>query len=304
MGAVSGAVNEGASMVTGTVSGAMGAVSGAVNEGASMVTGTVSGAMGAVSGAVNEGASAVTGTVSGAMGAVSSGIQVPLHPPSLFSPTHRLTAGRSSVQGGVAAIAGDNDDREETVVSPAAPTPAPVAAAALQLEGQPAPRAAPVQHTPLDGARSDVIEIHVDANEIFKVASDVEHYPDWAGDGIQSVTLRHQEPGYVEAVYKAGAFGYMFDFALGFTMQEARRIHFQMLESSVIKKLEGAYVFEPIDAATSRVSFEVVAELGAFVPRFVQNAISKLVVDIALGELRKYVESPRCKENLQARGLL
>jgi hypothetical protein len=40
------------------------------------------------------------------------------------------------------------------------------------------------------------------------------------------------------------------------------------------------------------------------VPKFVENAISKLVVEIALGELRKYVESPLCEKNLGARKML
>jgi len=148
------------------------------------------------------------------------------------------------------------------------------------------------------------MEMAADPQQIFLVASELEHYKDWAGDGIKSVNIRFKESDYIEAVYTAGAFGYIFDFVMGFTLEECRRITFHMVESSMIKRLEGAYVFEPLDNFKSKVSFELVAELGSFVPKFIQTAIANLIIAIALGELRKYVESPRCKEDLEARGLL
>jgi len=106
------------------------------------------------------------------------------------------------------------------------------------------------------------MEMAADSQQIYLVASELEHYKDWAGDGIKSVNIRLKDSDYIEAVYKAGAFGYIFDFVMGFTLEECKRITFhvgcraifvrwlrceQMVESSMIKRLEGAYVFEPLD---------------------------------------------------------
>jgi len=355
LGALNQLLMEGVSGAAGAVQGAAGAageglysgmdaVSDAVSGGASMVTGSVSGAFGMVASGLQGGVASMTQDIEdeevrlagaarredeeaallAAPDAQHEATPLPAAPAAV---TDVAPSTPPSDHAAPAAELGTVPPLKEASPPPHEPEAAvsggEEAAVALATEDAPSPPvrkpAAVVSVPTIKGAHSDVVEMSAGADRVFKVASDVVHYPDWAGDGIASVTVRKQEPGYIEAVYKAGAFGYMFDFVLAFktssrevvssrekllSSREPQRITFQVLESSVVKRLEGGYWFEPIDASSSKVSFEVIAELGNFVPKFIENAISKLVVEIALGELRKYVESPRCEENLVAQGKL
>lgn len=80
-------------------------------------------------------------------------------------------------------------------------------------------------------------------------------------------------------------------------------VHEQLLESSMVRRLEGSYTLKALSDDQVEVSFELLAELHR-VPLFIQRSIANLIVAIALGELNKYVTAPRCKVNLQSYGIL
>uniref|UniRef100_A0A7S0Y2T0 Coenzyme Q-binding protein COQ10 START domain-containing protein n=1 Tax=Hemiselmis andersenii TaxID=464988 RepID=A0A7S0Y2T0_HEMAN len=151
--------------------------------------------------------------------------------------------------------------------------------------------------------KMETMEIDCSLPQVFTVTSELSNYPDWCGTGIKTVTERLRKGDYVEAVYKAGAFGYMFDFVLGFTMEDMKSVSFECLEGGNIKRLEGGYQFVQKGADKCRVYFEINAELAGFIPRFVQESIAKLILGIAVGELKKYAESDRCQRDLEARGV-
>uniref|UniRef100_A0A7S0W579 Coenzyme Q-binding protein COQ10 START domain-containing protein n=1 Tax=Hemiselmis tepida TaxID=464990 RepID=A0A7S0W579_9CRYP len=151
--------------------------------------------------------------------------------------------------------------------------------------------------------KMNTMEFECGLPQVFTVASQLNNYPDWCGTGIKSVTERVRKGDYVEAVYQAGAFGYMFDFVLAFTIENMESVSFKCLEGGGIKRLEGGYQFVQKGADKCRVYFEVCAELGGFIPGFVQESIANLILGIAVGELKKYVESDRCLEDLERRGL-
>lgn len=133
--------------------------------------------------------------------------------------------------------------------------------------------------------------VNVGIEKIYSIAADLVNYPTWCGTGIKSVEILKQDGPVTEAKYKAGAFGYMFDFVLAFQTHAYDTISFKMLEGGSVKRLEGEYRFEPESEDTCKVHFELCAELAGFIPNFVQNSIGNMIMAIAVGELCKYCES-------------
>jgi hypothetical protein len=58
------------------------------------------------------------------------------------------------------------------------------------------------------------IEINADARKVYRVISDVEHFKDWSGNGLQSVTILERGHSHVVADYICGSFGLVFHFAV------------------------------------------------------------------------------------------
>jgi len=138
---------------------------------------------------------------------------------------------------------------------------------------------------------------------VYSVISDFSHYKDWSGDGISKITIRNTDGRRTEVDYKAGAFGYTFDFALVFHVESESVVRFELLESAMVRRMEGAYALTAVEGGKVDVDFELVAEINR-VPMFIQRSIANLVLAIAVGELGKYVVTEKCKKNLQSYGLL
>ena len=55
---------------------------------------------------------------------------------------------------------------------------------------------------------------------------------DWSGDGIESIKIRETNGKRTAVEYKAGAFGYMFDFALIFEVEPESYVRFEVISCS------------------------------------------------------------------------
>ena len=312
VGGAAGAVGE----VVGGAAGTMGAAAGAAVGGASgamqEAAGAMSGAMYGAADAVGEAVGAVGDAVGGAAGAVGGAVggflphanatyasqtvtlpATPQPPPQTSpQPAAGSDAGHSGVRspGGGQAVTGTCSS----------------SSLSRQTHGHPRTEggAGTKTNTKKGGnVVSQTMTMGATIDVVYAVIADVLHYQDWSGDGIQSIHIRRCDEGLTEVEYKAGAFGYMFDFALVFDLKLPNLVRFELLESAHVKKLEGAYELTPVGDDKVEVSFELLAEL-ARVPMFIQSAIANLIIGIALGELNKYVTTERCRSNLKSYGLL
>ena len=312
VGGAAGAVGE----AVGGAAGSMGAAAGAAVGGASgamqEAAGAMSGAMYGAADAVGEAVGAVGDAVGGAAGAVGGAVggflphanatyasqtvtlpATPQPPPQTSpQPAAGSDAGHSGVRspGGGQAVTGTCSS----------------SSLSRQTHGYPRTEggAGTKTNTKKGGnVVSQTMTMGATIDVVYAVIADVLHYQDWSGDGIQSIHIRRCDEGLTEVEYKAGAFGYMFDFALVFDLKLPNLVRFELLESAHVKKLEGAYELTPVGDDKVEVSFELLAEL-ARVPMFIQSAIANLIIGIALGELNKYVTTERCRSNLKSYGLL
>jgi len=53
-------------------------------------------------------------------------------------------------------------------------------------------------------------------------------FQDWSGDGIAEIKIRKTDKKRTEVEYKAGAFGYMFDFSLVFWFEPQSLVRFEV----------------------------------------------------------------------------
>ena len=64
------------------------------------------------------------------------------------------------------------------------------------------------------GKMAQSVEVKADSQKVYKVVSDIEHYRDWSGDGLQSIKILETGRGYAVAEYVCGTFGITFHFSM------------------------------------------------------------------------------------------
>jgi hypothetical protein len=64
------------------------------------------------------------------------------------------------------------------------------------------------------GKMAQSVEVKANSQKVYKVVSDIEHYRDWSGDGLQSIKILENGRGYAVAEYVCGTFGITFHFSM------------------------------------------------------------------------------------------
>lgn len=134
---------------------------------------------------------------------------------------------------------------------------------------------------------------------VYTVITDFEHYPDWCGTGIKRMVVKDKSPGHQEIEYQTGSMGFTFYFKMFWGTSQPNVVSFRNVErQGVINLLRGDYTLTDNGDGTTKVDFLIVADCSGPIPNFIKVAIAKLIVEIALFHMKRYVESPRCTENL------
>jgi ribosome-associated toxin RatA of RatAB toxin-antitoxin module len=138
---------------------------------------------------------------------------------------------------------------------------------------------------------SESREMAAPLEAIFGVVIDVERYPQWASD-IRSVeVLERDELGRARLVrFRAGAFGRSATYTLAYDLARApREVSWRQVEGDVTERLDGRYSFEPLDEASTRVTYELAADLVVPLPGFLKRRAEMKIVHAALEDLARRV---------------
>ena len=135
--------------------------------------------------------------------------------------------------------------------------------------------------------------VHAPPDLCFSVATDYERYPDWLPDVQKVVVLERDDTGRPCAVaFQVGAFGRSANYILLYDYTEApTRFSWSQREGDITYALNGSYRFEPNGDGSTTVHYELDVGLRVLVPGFVRRRAEALIVDAALGDLRRRVES-------------
>lgn len=143
------------------------------------------------------------------------------------------------------------------------------------------------------------VRINAPLSRVYRVCSDYEHYGDWTGNGIKKCVIAERRQGFTHVIYTTGVFGFFFDFALYWSTAVQNKITFRNPgPMGAVHLLKGEYVFKDLGDGKTEVGFQIIADLRGPYPQFIKVAIAKLIVHIALDDLKTYVQSQQCVDNL------
>ena len=143
---------------------------------------------------------------------------------------------------------------------------------------------------------TQVIVIAAPTAACFEVATDFEHYPEWAAD-IKEVTVveRDDEGRGLVVHFRTAGFGRSTSYVLRYDYREAPQVlSWVEVEGDLTSKLDGAYVFADTEVdgeAATEVTYHLEAALKIPIPGFVKRRAEGRIMHTALRELKARVEA-------------
>jgi ribosome-associated toxin RatA of RatAB toxin-antitoxin module len=159
--------------------------------------------------------------------------------------------------------------------------------------------ASPLAHRGYDPGMADTtqssITIDAEPGAVLDVIADLEAYPDWAGE-ITKVEILAEEgdgwPDRVQMTMDAGVIKdtYTLDYDWDIAEDGSGTISWTLVEASVLKAMDGTYTLTASDAGTD-VEYSLLVDLKIPVLGMLKRKAERVIIDTALKELKKRVES-------------
>ncbi|GAA1746819.1 SRPBCC family protein [Nostocoides vanveenii] len=145
-----------------------------------------------------------------------------------------------------------------------------------------------------DSTESSIV-INAEPGAVLDVIADLEAYPEWTGE-IKNVTILAEEgdgwPDRVEMTMDAGVIKdtYVLDYEWDVTEDGTGQVSWTLVEASVLKAMDGAYTLAAVAEGTL-VEYRLLVDLKIPVLGMLKRKAEKVIIETALKELKKRVES-------------
>ena len=137
--------------------------------------------------------------------------------------------------------------------------------------------------------------VNASPSECFDVVVDFEQYPQWAPDIKEARVLRRDDSGAGGLVaFRAAAMGRSVTYTLKyFYGSNPLRVAWRLVEGDQVRHLDGEYELAPSadDDAKTLITYSLAAELAVAVPGFVKRRAESRIMQAALDQLRRRIES-------------
>jgi len=135
--------------------------------------------------------------------------------------------------------------------------------------------------------------MHGSPEHCFRVASDIERYPEWVSDVQHTTVLERDGENRPRAVaFQAGAFGRSTNYILIYDYSDAPNgFSWTQREGDITNALEGSYRFVGNDDGSTTVNYELFVDLRVPIPGFVRRRAEALILRAALRDLKARVEA-------------
>jgi hypothetical protein len=136
------------------------------------------------------------------------------------------------------------------------------------------------------------LKIQAPPERCLEVVLDFERYPEWAADVKEATVLERDDDGRgTRVAYRVAAMGRSARYTLAYDYSGMpREISWRLLESDIMRRLDGHYVFDPSGEDTE-VLYELTIELVLPLPGFVKRRAEGKIIGTALRELKRHVEA-------------
>jgi len=110
-------------------------------------------------------------------------------------------------------------------------------------------------------------------DRVWAIATDFEHYPEWAKDVKDVIVRDRDEQGRpVEVEYRASALGRSTHYTLGYDYSEAPKVlSWKMVRGDIMRTIDGAYHFGATSDGGTEVRYDLAIELVVPLPGFVKR---------------------------------
>ena len=135
------------------------------------------------------------------------------------------------------------------------------------------------------------ISVSAPPSRLWEVATDYEHYPDWARDVKHVAVLERDDQGRGQRVeYRVAGLGKSIRYILEYDYSDApHAFSWKFVEGDWLRTLDGRYSFEPEGEGT-RVSYDLVVDVSAPLPGLIKRRAASMIMGTALKELKKEAE--------------
>ncbi|KQV76231.1 cyclase [Aeromicrobium sp. Root344] len=139
---------------------------------------------------------------------------------------------------------------------------------------------------------SDIV-IDAPADTIMDVIADFGSYPGWA-TGVKAADVVDAGDGarakQVHFILDATPIRDEYD--LGYTWDGNKSVSWSLVEKgSMLKSMDGAYVLEPVDDSSTRVTYQLAVDVSIPLLGMLKRKAEKVIIDTALKGLKKQVEA-------------
>lgn len=130
--------------------------------------------------------------------------------------------------------------------------------------------------------------------EVFAVAADLAHYPEWA-TGVNAVeVLEVDDRGRaVRARFEIEGFVKRITYQLRYEYDEPNLIEWWAIPGEDIREMHGSYRFRPLEGGGTEIVYALRVEPAFTVPGFLRRQAEKQIVSSALRGLRRRAEATR-----------
>jgi ribosome-associated toxin RatA of RatAB toxin-antitoxin module len=128
--------------------------------------------------------------------------------------------------------------------------------------------------------------------EVFAVAVDIDRYPEWARDVKEAEVLERDAEGRPLRVrFRAAAMGHSARYVLRYDYGDAPlRMGWVLDQGDIVRRLDGEYVFEPVDGGRTEVTYRLAVDLAVPLPGFIKRRAESKIMTTALDELKRRCE--------------
>lgn len=134
-------------------------------------------------------------------------------------------------------------------------------------------------------------ESSAEAADVFAVAVDLEHYPEWA-TGVNEVEILETDERGRPAVARFEVEGFVkrLRYDLRYEYDEPHRIDWWAIPGDDIREMRGSYEFRPLEGGGTEIIYALRVETAFTVPGFLRRQAEKQIVASALRGLRRRAE--------------
>ena len=139
---------------------------------------------------------------------------------------------------------------------------------------------------------TQTITIEAPLADCFAIATDFEHYPEWAHDVKEAVVKeRDDQERATEVEFRASALGRSTHYTLAYDYSQAPDVlSWKMVKGDIQRSIEGAYHLSPTDDGGTEVRYDLSIELAAPLPGFVKRRAEVRILN-SVRELKTRAEA-------------